>query len=46
MPVGEWTLSGQAALVTGETRGLGKEFVWALAAADRAQLERGLEGRP
>ena len=31
--MGEGTLSGQVALVTGGTRGLGKEFVRALAAA-------------
>jgi NAD(P)-dependent dehydrogenase (short-subunit alcohol dehydrogenase family) len=33
LSVGEGTLSGQVALVTGGTRGLGKEFVRALAAA-------------
>ena len=33
LSVGEGTLSGQVGLVTGGTRGLGKEFVRALAAA-------------
>ncbi len=33
LSVGEGTLSGQVALVTGEARGLGKELVRALAAA-------------
>jgi len=33
LSVGDGTLSGQVELVTGGTRGLGKEFVRALAAA-------------
>ena len=36
--MGEGTLSGQVALVTGGTHGLGKQFVAAAAGADQAVL--------
>jgi hypothetical protein len=53
--MGEGTLSGQVALVTGGTRGLGKAFVRALAAAEEgpppsepvgdSRQQRGTHGR-